>query len=136
MARRSRRDRVVGYPAAGGSRYVDPSGTLPRSTYRDVEALSSSFAPFVADFRTGVPARRMTRIVSTPVSLYKHAKRSEAVRLISPKSYYLREIPSRVRFCVSRKIRREALFAFGRAGFRGSAPKRHYRRVATSNYRC
>lgn len=41
-----------------------------------------------------------------------------------------------VDFCVRRKARREVLFAVRRAGFRGSAPKRSYRRSGDSQYRC
>lgn len=43
--------------------------------------------------------------------------------------------PARVRVCVQRKARREVLFAFNRAGFRGSAPGR-YRRTQDSQYSC
>lgn len=45
-------------------------------------------------------------------------------------------VPRRVRFCVVRRIRRQVLFAFGRAGYSGSAPKRHYSRSANSLWRC
>lgn len=44
--------------------------------------------------------------------------------------------PSRVRFCVQRKARREVLFALGRAGYSGSAPRSHYRRSGSSLYKC
>lgn len=44
--------------------------------------------------------------------------------------------PLRVKFCRQRKERREVLFAFNRAGFSGSAPKRHYRRTQDSQYGC
>lgn len=44
--------------------------------------------------------------------------------------------PSRVAFCVRRTIRRQVLFALGRAGYSGSAPKRHYRRTQNSQWRC
>lgn len=43
--------------------------------------------------------------------------------------------PSRVRFCVQRKQRKEVLFALGRAGFSGSA-RGKYRRTSSSQYRC
>lgn len=45
-------------------------------------------------------------------------------------------VPTRVKFCVARKQRREVLFAMERAGYSGSAPKRHYRRNEDSNWRC
>lgn len=44
--------------------------------------------------------------------------------------------PSRVLFCLRRKERREVLFAFKRAGYSGSARKRHYVRNQNSRYRC
>lgn len=47
----------------------------------------------------------------------------------------LMRVPSRVQFCVDRKARREVLFAFKRAGYRGSAP-RSYKRTDDSQYSC
>lgn len=44
--------------------------------------------------------------------------------------------PASTRFCVMRKQRREVLFAFRRAGYRGSARKRSWRRTGDSQYRC
>lgn len=45
-------------------------------------------------------------------------------------------LPGRVRFCVQRAQRRQVLFALGRAGYSGSAPKRSYRRTQNSQWRC
>lgn len=42
----------------------------------------------------------------------------------------------RVSFCVSRKKRREVLFALNRAGFRGSARKVKWKRSYNSQWRC
>lgn len=44
--------------------------------------------------------------------------------------------PLRVLFCVRRKMRREVLFALRRAGYSGSARKRHYHRSQESKYGC
>lgn len=46
--------------------------------------------------------------------------------------------PSRVMFCVKRKIRKEVLFAFRKAGYRGSGPgrRRTYRRTGDSSHGC
>lgn len=51
--------------------------------------------------------------------------------------------PSRVWFCLKRKIRREVLFALERAGYRGSGPGRRrpnddrkYHRTVESSYGC
>lgn len=54
---------------------------------------------------------------------------------VIPRSLPFRS-PQRVHRCVRRKQRRETLFALRRAGYSGSAPKRHYRRNAFSNYSC
>lgn len=43
--------------------------------------------------------------------------------------------PSRVAFCVRRKMRREVLFSYRRIGFSGSSPG-PYRRNQNSQYRC
>lgn len=45
-------------------------------------------------------------------------------------------VPARVKVCVDRKRRREVLFAFGRAGYGGSAKKLHWRRTPDSQWRC
>lgn len=45
-------------------------------------------------------------------------------------------LPAKVRFCIQRKQRKQVLFALDRAGYRGSAPKRHYIRNSNSQYRC
>lgn len=45
-------------------------------------------------------------------------------------------LPAKVRFCVQRQQRRQVLFAKGRAGYRGSAKKRFWRRTANSQWRC
>lgn len=46
--------------------------------------------------------------------------------------------PKKVAFCVARKVRREVLFAFRRAGYRGSGPgrRRTYRRNGNSLHGC
>lgn len=46
--------------------------------------------------------------------------------------------PSRVMFCVKRKIRKEVLFALRKAGYRGSGPgrRRTYRRTGDSSHGC
>lgn len=46
--------------------------------------------------------------------------------------------PRKVLFCVGRKIRRSVLFAFNKAGYKGSGPGRGYmyRRSGNSQYSC
>lgn len=44
--------------------------------------------------------------------------------------------PLETRLCFNRKQRREVLFAQRKAGFRGSAPKRSYKRSGDSLYSC
>lgn len=144
MARRARRDRVVASAATGGSWLYDPNPRLPRSTYRDVEALSGTLRRMESDRFTPfgrAPLAYKPRYVLTPVD--RRLAPAGRMRARSPLPsaslswrVNLNRIPSRVKFCVQRKRRREVLFAFGRAGFRGSAPKRSYRRTVNSNYGC
>lgn len=105
---------------------------------RPFEAAAWELAPGVP--RRALSAReRLGRLWSTvyPVSLAKHAvRRSEAVpRWLQLRSLWM-QAPSRVRFCVRRKQRKEVLFALGRAGYSGSARKMHWRRNASSQYSC
>lgn len=147
MARRRTGDRVVGRPATGGSLLFDPSVSLPRSTYRDIEALSST----LRREEYGSPTPRVAGNV--PRSLVAHFPRRYGLRVVvapppplAPRRGrggsrwswlpVLNRIPSRVLFCVKRKRRRETLFALKKVGFRGSSPKKHYRRNANSNYGC
>lgn len=83
--------------------------------------------------------RRAFRIVSDRI------KRPRVYQTISPRPF-VRPRPYRAVFqsviitkpsiCVKRRIRREVLFARGRAGYSGSAPKVHYRRTEDSKVRC
>lgn len=41
-----------------------------------------------------------------------------------------------VAYCARRKVRRQVLFALRRAGYSGSAPKKHYQRGQSSQWRC
>lgn len=144
MARSRRRDRVVAVASPGGSKLYDPNGTLPRSTYRDIEALSGTFAPDSAVYQyrqnrfSSSNRYYFSSTVVRPRLLPAKQRRQALDRVLLRGVSWLPEVhlPARVRFCVQRKQRREVLFALKRAGFRGSAPKKRYRRNASSNYRC
>jgi len=68
---------------------------------------------------------RLTLPLAERVSLGRANLRLPAIR-----------VPRLVKFCRQRKERREVLFAMRRAGFSGSAPKRHYRRTPDSLFGC
>lgn len=69
----------------------------------------------------------------------KHAvRRSKAVSVWHQLRSLWMRAPSRVRFCVQRKERKEVLFAYRKIGFSGSSPGRfnRYRRTENSAYGC
>lgn len=71
-------------------------------------------------------------------------RRSPTKRAFSKARYYNKlgalaiAAPSRVQFCVRRKVRREVLFAIRKVGRSGSSPGRYrrYRRTGDSRYSC
>lgn len=76
---------------------------------------------------------RFMNVLSTPL----RSRPVIALRAVLPPLRALAiRVPNRVSFCLQRKSRREVLFALRRAGFRGSAPKRHYLRRQSSAWRC
>lgn len=142
MGRRRGRDRVVGLPATGGRLFRDlPNGELPRSTYRDYEPLSgrnAADAPVYPYRARIVGPRYLLTPSSRRLGIPRFKLPSYAKQILRSVSWRanLNRMPSRVKFCLARKSRREVLFAMGRAGFGGSAPKKHYRRTSNSNYGC
>lgn len=134
---RRRRDRVV-FPT-GGSQSNDPNGTLPRRTYREFEDEVLYTSPAAAVYREDGQSGRWPQITPSPVLQFEYSPAKRAKRFVAryPQwKYVLNRAPSRVQFCFERRQRREVLFALKRAGFRGSAPKKSYRRTANSNYGC
>lgn len=74
-------------------------------------------------------------------SVYYPPSRSLPSRISRPSAYdvlrYVRYAnPSRVLMCVKRQVRRQVLFAIRKAGFSGSARKKHWRRTRDSFYGC
>lgn len=138
MSRR-RRDREVF--SAGDREFYRSSGTLPRNTDRDFGNELYGYrseAVYPSDWRA--EQRMPQTFTSTIVFPARYPAKQRRKALLS--SGYsrplpvLRELPYRVRECVRRKDRREVLFAFRRAGYSGSAPKRKYFRKLMSNYGC
>lgn len=111
-----RRQGLVTWPRAS-SRVRGYGGNAP------IKAYSALFGrlPYQTPRRSAEGKRRSISRSSTPPL----AKQPLFVR-----------VPLRVGFCVRRKARREVLFALRRAGYGGSAPKRHYRRTQDSQWRC
>lgn len=81
-------------------------------------------------------ARRAPVLLSP--SPYRHAPEGRFGRRLSGLASRVLRVtaPKKVLFCVSRKTRRQVLFAKGRAGFSGSVKKRFFRRDSSSQYRC
>lgn len=136
MARGNRRDRVARYNQTG-EEFFASSGTLPRMAYRDFRTMSynrslSAVMPSLRENAERLPTYYLP--ISRPA---KRAFRRENPRArLASVSFRVSELPSRVRFCVVRKQRREVLFAIRKAGYSGSAPKRSYFRSASSKYGC
>lgn len=137
MRRRSR-DRDV-RQLAGVREFYRTNGTLPREVNRELDNELYGYREYaVAPIWDRDPERKRTRL---PTLVYYSrvvppAKPGRKARLSFGGSVPLREYPHRVRECLVRKQRREVLFAFKRAGFSGSAPKRSYRRTVSSKYGC
>lgn len=138
MARSNRRgDRVDFNANRAGELFSRSSGTLPSTSYR-VSRLMSYDEPLLAVIPSlRRDAERMPAIrlpISRPA---ERAFRRDVQRaLLRNVSFTTAELPSRVLFCIRRKQRREALFAFKRAGYSGSVKKRSFRRVSSSKYGC
>lgn len=143
---RHRRDERQRYAFAPSAAYFPASRRLLRGgrtsdaslLFDGAEAFRQERAPQWA----AVYPRRPLR--SSPVAPFRFSARAArplqfrfgvAEHFASPRTLPLK-VPSRVRFCVQRKERRQVLFALERAGYRGSAPKRHYQRTQESQYRC
>lgn len=134
MARRRRGDRVDLF-TTGGAEFDAPNGTLPRSSYRDSEQ-GLLYKPAGAAVDRSGWLHSFTPYLSFEPSPAKHRAKRDFVARYPRWQYVLNRAPSRVKFCLERGQRREVLFALKKAGFRGSAPKRRYRRTANSNYGC
>jgi len=106
-----------------------PITAHPRSSSR-VSRLNP-ISPFLPSRLSGVIGEAWVRALSVP-SLRRRSRRTQQTKL----SALSVRVPTRVKFCLQRKQRREVLFAFRRAGYGGSAPKRSYRRTQNSQYRC
>lgn len=134
MSRRSRSR----YRRAGEARYSSSAAmALPR-THEGVRRYSpwAMSAPSLAQAQ-GV-WRRLARPTLFPVPLAKPAVGRLSSGRYSPLSVLRMRVPTRVRFCVQRRTRREVIFALGVGGSRGSAGGRHgtYRRNGNSAFRC
>lgn len=144
MAKNRRGDRVDN-SHTGGVQYNTPNRMLPRMSDRDYKAtlysgLLQAVIPNVprrAEVR--MPARRLPILPFKRARIYPNVGRPDKpifVGSFPAKQDFLVDLPYRARVCVRRKQRREVLFAFRRAGYAGSAPKRRYRRTSYSKYGC
>lgn len=135
MSKNRRGDRVDN-SQAGGAKYNAPNRMLPRLSDRDYKAMwyNGLLSAVIPSVRRDVQRRPTVRM---PIRRFpaKQPKASKAMSL-QEVSFQVAGPVYRASLCVSRKSRREVLFAKGRAGFSGSAPKSRYRRTAYSKYGC
>lgn len=138
MSRRSRR-----YYNARARYNVALDDYLPRAQERVHRDLLHELLPEVHKSVRGFNAEYLPRryvprvfVAPSPFPPARQPKVSKAVQGYGHLRVLRMRAPARVAFCVRRKQRREVLFAFQRAGFGGSAPKRHYVRGVDSQYRC
>lgn len=150
MARR--RDRVSAERSTGAREFDRANGSLPRTNDRDFKdhIVFDPFAAVEPSFReSGKRVPQSGRVWG--YGAQPHASREDGKKrrrfgyLFGAASGWLPlpfsakpvfDLPHRVKVCLRRKQRREVLFAFRRAGYSGSAPKRSYRRTANSFYGC
>lgn len=129
--------------ASRGSSRLDRRGELFSGSNRrlppPIEVLHDNLVRdnlFVLPHSQFINTSPLTRL---PEVFYPSAKRVAPHAKLTFGNPYLSQlamrVPRHVLFCVRRKSRREVLFAYRRAGFSGSAPRR-YRRTAESRYSC
>lgn len=122
--------------SSDASYFSDASDALPLSrtefTLDDLYALSGHAKPLL---QSNDVARKLVRPPRWAYSVVD--QRPRVVPSSRPGLVGLRyAAPKRVLLCVKRKIRKEVLFARNRAGYAGSARKRHWIRNAGSQYGC
>lgn len=128
-----------------------PQERVPRSIQRSFTSRSKlarlPLFPQSAVLRSGVGPRLAKR---SSVGVRPTLSSSKVGRLFKFRSPFYRQYaqmrsvgrmvahPEKVGFCLKRKIKREVLFAFRLAGFKGSAPgrRRTYRRNDDSSHGC
>lgn len=115
-----------------GGPYYRPSEAAPA---RMPEA-SNYYSMGASPFAQVAPFGPLGRGLSVYYPPYGPRRVVGSQRLYSSWDTLQIRVPRKAVFCVRRKSRREVLFALRRAGFRGSAPKRHYRRSQDSLWRC
>lgn len=90
----------------------------------------------------GLVYKRPNRVFTMPrlgiirPRVYQGMPKRPIVRHVPYTAFFDNPKLKRVGICIKRQTRKEVLFAQGRAGFSGSAPKKHYRRTADSKVRC
>lgn len=128
------------FERAGEASESASNGTLPRAQERVQQALERDSL----DFDGGYGGYAPMSASSVALGVARHGlrpSRSLAERLSRPQQFRVLarlqvRVPSRVFFCQQRQVRREVLFAKQRAGYGGSAKKKHWRRTQNSQYRC
>lgn len=119
----SLRSRAV-FPAPKSRVQVARGEFLMPSLHRSLLPLSVVYSP-------ARPAR--PRVIAPPSLIIRQGVRARSFEPLRSLSI---RVPTRTRLCLQRRSRREVLFAYRKAGFSGSAPRRHYKRTQNSQYRC
>lgn len=116
-----------------------PQERVPRSL---PQPLSRSRKPRLLRSFSAKPLLRLQvrrQALSMPPRSRRSGGKSKVMsRFYNPMHVLRMANPKRVTFCLKRRIRREVLFAFRNAGYRGSGPGRRgsYRRNGNSLYGC
>lgn len=132
---------------------IERAGELPRNNSNRLARLPRAHENVLRSI-LGLATQTPTRGAARPVrAVYPGARRelpklavsraaltqspAKPTRLKRPPLYQLNiQAPSRVKFCVRRKIRREVMFARNMAGRRGIGRGKTWRRSENSNYSC
>lgn len=142
----------TGEPLSYGSRFTGPGrrNRVPRSVQSSLMSGRRPGITLSVRLLNRPPAKRVLQLQVPRQRVVRATPRSSKVgafRFRSPFALQYRKMvalgqmvrrPERVLFCLKRKVRREVLFAFRRAGYRGSGPgrRRTYRRNGNSLHGC
>lgn len=122
-----------------GEVFTSSSRRLPRSViWSEPDVFAGASRPVMA--QGALPGTAAVAVVPQRRFPAKQVLRKSAISQRLNNLAFVNELrfsaPSAVKACVRRHERREVLFAQRKAGFSGSAKKRHWLRSSSSNYKC
>lgn len=134
----------TGEPLSYGSNWK-----LPRTQERVPRSIPApSYPKSKARMALGFSAKRFTFLQVRRKALVEAPRTRKVGRVFRFRSPFAHQyaqmkfvghairFPKKTLLCVSRKIRRQVLFAYRKAGFSGSARKRHWNRSGNSVFSC